>query len=140
MTSFPSPPDPEPETNPYAAPLAEIGVSRAEPGDVLEADEAIRRAHLGHEAAVKLIGTLHYLGAACGVFFVLGFLGYVVNRGVGAGAGSIGFFEIAVLGLYAALTGLNIALGIGLRRLQTWARWTEVVLIAFGLAVTLLAI
>ena len=33
------------------------------------------------------------------------------------------------------MSGLHLALGIGLRRLQTWARWTDVVLIALVLAV-----
>ena len=36
---------------------------------------------------------------------------------------------------YLALSGLHLALGIGLTRLQTWARWTDVVLIALLLSV-----
>src|SRR5258705_8019418 len=50
--------------NPYAAPTARVDEVGANP----EA-EAIRRAHLSHEASIKAVGVLYYLG---GVLITIG--------------------------------------------------------------------
>ena len=69
MSTLLPPPPPEDLVNPYAAPATEIG---SEPtgldadGDLAEA-EAIRPAHIGHEASIRSLGSLHYLGAILGV-------------------------------------------------------------------------
>jgi hypothetical protein len=54
-----------PEINPFAPPKAPVDEAAppGKPSDLAEA-EAIRRAHLGHEAWAKSIGSLHYLGSS----------------------------------------------------------------------------
>jgi hypothetical protein len=115
------------EINPYAPPSAAIGEEPIDliPAGDLAAAEAIRRAHLGHEASVKSIGSLHFLGA------IFGFLGV----GLAAFEALFGGVLINVM-----LSGLHLALGIGLTRLQTWARWTDVVLISFSLLMVMVAL
>src|SRR5690349_18566211 len=65
MAMIPPTENPGPSNvNPYAPPesaLADIAPLDIG-GDLAEA-EAIRRAHLNHEAALKSIGSLHYLAA-----------------------------------------------------------------------------
>ena len=123
------------DTNPYAPPEAALDV---EPGDLippgdLAAAEAIRKAYIRHEASVKSIGTLHYLGAIGGLLGTGGLLGALLVARNRLGPMESVFLIIGGL-MYAALGGLHLALGIGLRRLQTWARWTDVGLIALVLA------
>jgi hypothetical protein len=48
---------------------------------------------------------------------------------------TFGFFT----GFYLVLSGLHLTLGIGLTRLQSWARWTDVVLLLISLLFLLLA-
>jgi hypothetical protein len=122
------------DINPYAPPASTFDdepVDLIPVGD-LAAAEATRRAHIGHEASVKSIGSLHYLGAFFGflgvVFLVIGAMVQMKTMtaeqaGVLVGGGLV----------YVALSGLHLALGIGLRRLQTWARWTDVALISLSL-------
>lgn len=128
MSSF-EPPSPSQEPlNPYAAPLSEVGAAyvEAEVGDV-EA-ETTRRLYLGHEAAVRSLGSLHYLGAFFGMTAVLGMivnLVFNVRVEMWPLAGSL-------IAFFCLMTALNGTLGYGLYHLQTWARWTEVVLMVFG--------
>jgi hypothetical protein len=128
------PPLPEPEFDPYAAPQAplrwEAAAARSED---LARDEAIRRAHLSHEASVQSIGGLHYLSV---VFCALGFvltLFRILTPSRQAAPARQGIGLIAVLVYYLAVTALNLAMGIGLTRLKPWARWTEVVLTSLSL-------
>lgn len=125
--------------NPYAAPGADLMPPSLDPGDDLAAAEAIRGEHIGHEAAVKSVGSLFILGA---VF--LG-IGSVVMLSIAAGiipsgdqdAEAAQMFRVIVGGigaLYLALTALNLSVGIGLRKLRPWARWTTVGLLGIGLA------
>ncbi len=124
------------EDNPYAPPEAQIGksVPPGESDDLVQA-EVIRRKYLNHEASVKSIGSLHYLGAlfvvlVCGMFL---FDGRFRNRQPAMGpyqrAGAILYFGF--------LTALNVVMGIGLTGLKPWARWTEVVLTTLSLLVAL---
>jgi len=122
------------ESNPYAPPATAIDVEPVDliPAGDLTSAEAVRQAHLRHETSVKSIGRLHYLGAfigllaACGIIITaltFGFPGGAMRRGVMVGTGVF----------YLATGGLQLAIGIGLTRLQPWARWTDVVLTALGL-------
>jgi hypothetical protein len=126
------------DLNPYAPPAAPIGAESDEIlilGDQGEA-EATRRAHIGHEASVKSIGCLLYLPVpicflAAALMFFFAFSGI---RPPNAAAAEPAFMVGGGI-FYLMVGGLNLALGLGLRRLQTWARWTNVVL--FGLGLTL---
>ena len=123
---------PAEEFNPYQAPTATLeSPSRLElNGDA----EIIRRTYLNHEAAVKSIGSLCYLGALfCGlgaIFGVLTLSGFVAGvRPPDAQAMMAMALNLGILFVFCLIYS---ALGFGLNRLQPWARWTTIVLI--GLA------
>jgi hypothetical protein len=128
------PPPPEDTINPYAAPATEIG---SEPTG-LDADlaevEAIRRAHLGHEASIQSVGSLHYLGAILGVLSLAGGLAW----GDPALRSSVGRTIMVVFYLFAI--ALNFALGYGLRSLKPWARWTETALLSIQMVTLIVGV
>lgn len=102
--------------NPYAAPAAPV----ADVGANAEA-EAIRRAHITHEASIKAVGLLYYLGGV-GVTLV-------------AAASLLGAKDASVM-----LTLLLIALGVAqffagwaVRALRPWGRIVACVLSGLGL-------
>jgi hypothetical protein len=126
-------PEPEHQVNPYAAPEAPIGEAPpAGPAD-LAAAEAVRRAHLNHEANIKSVGSLHILGAVLSLlglaFAALSFFDPVGR----ARAVATPFFAV-----YLAFFLINLALGIGLTRLRPWARWAETTLVGLYLALNAL--
>jgi hypothetical protein len=125
------------DDNPYAPPQAPIRrVGSAElPSDMVEA-EVIRRTYLSHEASVKSIGSLHYLGVALGVmgFAVMIFTG--LSGTVAEGRNSAPFVGAVVYLL--VVVSVNLVMGIGLTGLKPWARWTEVVLASILLLIYLL--
>lgn len=131
----PAVPDPNP-LNPYAAPEAELGGPAAADADADEdfaRAEAIRKEYLAHEASVKSLGSLHYLGA----FFIgvggLGALGAATYTLTGRpGNSPFSAVLIGVGAFYVALAGLNVALGNGLRQLRPWARWTDAVMMGLS--------
>src|SRR5262245_8108887 len=125
---------PEEPFNPYAAPKAEGEPPLLFLGDDLVECEAIRKAHLAHEASIKSIGALHYFG----VFFsVLGVLAFAtVGLGADSGMAAIGAALATVF--YLGIGALNAALGYGLRSFQSWARWTEVAFNSLGFAFVVL--
>jgi hypothetical protein len=115
--------------NPYAPPAAPlVGAEPPDTGDELAQADSIRRTYLSHEASVKSVGSLHYLCAiftALGIVFSIAVTASVLDKTVVPVLVGLALF-------YAVMTGLHVALGIGLRRLQTWARWTEVALISIS--------
>jgi hypothetical protein len=127
------------DDNPYAPPQAPIGGADSAdlPSDLAEA-EAIRRTYLSHEASVKSIGSLHYLGVIFGVvglgIFILSALSR--NGEMADGMNSAPFIGAVVYLL--VIVSLNLVLGVGLTGLRPWARWTEVTLASFLLMVYLL--
>ena len=129
----PAVPDPNP-LNPYAAPEAELGGPAAADADEdFARAEAIRKEYLAHEASIKSLGSLHYLGA----FFLgiggLGALGAVMYTLTGRpGNNPFSAVLIGVGTFYVALAGLNLALGNGLRKLSPWARWTDAVMMGLS--------
>lgn len=137
--------DPFGEVNPFEAPRAGIG-EEVVYRDLADNDaELIRREHIGHEANVKSIGHLYYLGA----FF--GALGAVVYVLLASGVMPVppnqrngmdpAIFRVA-MGVAAAvclvMTVLFAAPGYGLTKLQSWARWMSVVITSLALALTAL--
>jgi hypothetical protein len=128
MAGPPRVPEPEHSVNPYAAPEAPIGEAPAAgPAELAEA-EAVRRAHLNHEANIRSVGSLHILGA------VLSFFGLVVMAVAWDPAGRATAFAMPVFAVYLGFFLINLALGIGLTRLRPWARWLETALIGLYLA------
>jgi len=121
------------DLNPFEAPLAEIGDRALDLGADGDA-ELIRRHHLGRETSVKSIGLLCYLVAAItglfsGVMALVG-VGQLVS-GQAPDQPTARFQSLLLLALFAfygAISGVCLALGFGLRRLQVWARWTAMVL------------
>ncbi len=129
--------------NPFQAPTASIAAPTLT-GASADA-ELIRRTYLKHEASIKGIGSLSYLGAFfCGLAVVL------------CGLGIIGLFTLPqantnpevdpriMLGVFAGiallLTVIYGGMGYGLRNLQPWAKWTTVALIGLGFLINLVQI
>jgi hypothetical protein len=102
--------------NPYAAPAARVDDAPAANAEA----EAIRKAHLNHEASIKAVGALYYLGG--GIAVIAGVMSLVTAR---ADALLMGFFLVFGVG------GLFVAWG--LRRLRPWARIVGCVFAGFGL-------
>jgi hypothetical protein len=119
------------EINPYAPPEASLSAPPTDliPAGDLAAAEAVRRAHIGHEASIRSIGVLHYMAA----FFAILAAASVVLVSLTALQQRPQFPRIIMIaagGVYALIGALHLALGLGLRRLQNWARYTDAVLIA----------
>ena len=123
--------------NPYAAPAADFTAAPERAVGELAEAEAIRRKYLGHEASVKSVGSLYYLGAVFCLLaaFMTAFL--VTGGNQAAGNPNNLFSQSAVrwaLGaFYLVLSVLMVALGRGLTRLRVWARWTVIVLTSLNL-------
>ncbi len=90
--------------------------------------EAIRNAHLKHEASIKSVGILYYLG---GTFLILaGLGGVVVAFAPGSGQSGVG---ILVSLLFLLLAVCQFIVGRGLRQLRPWARTPTAILSGIGL-------
>jgi hypothetical protein len=103
--------------NPYAAPAARVDDVAPNP----EAD-AIRRAHISHEASIKAVGILYYLGG--GVLTLAG-LASLVAIGSGREAGIM----LLLLGIGVG----QVFVGWGVRALRTWGRIVGCVLAALAM-------
>jgi hypothetical protein len=103
--------------NPYAAPAAPVEDVSAN----AEA-EAIRKAHISHEASVKAVGILYYLG---GIGVTVAALGGLMAAKGAAGVGM-------TVGLLAVGVGQFFA-GYGVRALRPWGRIVGCILSAIGL-------
>ena len=104
--------------NPYAAPAAPVEDVSAN----AEA-EAIRKAHISHEASIKAVGLLYYLGAL-GVTLV-GAAGLVAVGG--AGTSMVPSLLLIALGVGYAFAGW------GVRALRPWGRIVGIVIACIGL-------
>jgi len=114
------------EPNPYASPLTTD--LDAPPLAAAMADvELIRRNHLTHEASVRSIGVLYYLGGVLLVLAAIG-MGSALTWGPGLGPAAV-----VVLLCYLALGWGMLAVGRGLRRLQSWTRIPVGILSGLGL-------
>jgi hypothetical protein len=120
--------------NPYLTPA-----SAAEPSGLPpDSPEHIRRAHLSHEASVRSIGTLYYLGAilwALGAAVSLHNLLYMLSQRDGWPKISALIIEILFgILLPAAMAVLLVFGGRGLRKLTPWGRVVGIVIGVIGLA------
>ena len=103
--------------NPYAAPTARVD----DAGTNSEA-EAIRKAHLGHEASIKAVGVLYYLGGA--LMTIAGLVGAV---------GAPKADGVALLLFIGAFGVAQLAVGYGVRSLRPWGRVVAIILSVIGL-------
>lgn len=120
--------------NPYAAPSTDLGsvVSGYGIGEIAPAHaEAVRRAHIGHEASVRSIGLLYLLGGVFGGFSLVSSLFSMLSL-VGEN-NIVSTAVIASLVFLAGMTVLQLALGVGLRRLRRWAQVVASILTGLGL-------
>lgn len=109
--------------NPYAAPKAAVEDVSAYP----EAD-AIRREHISHEASIRSIGTLYYLGA---FFMIAGTLAAFLLE---SRRTQLSAAPVVILAFFGLLAIGFFLLGRGLRALKPWARIPTTVLAVLGLA------
>jgi len=114
----------DPPINPYAAPESPLDAAPVSLDANLAEIEATRRKYLNHEASVKSVGSLHILG---GIFLTA----MVIFRLADSNArGLTGIPEVIILIL---LLGVNFALGFGLTKLQSWARWVDAAFFCIGI-------
>lgn len=111
------------QANPYAPPKAHVqDVSQFSS----EAEE-VRQEHIKHEASVRSIGILYYLG---GFFVVLGAVSLMLplmSKAESLGSGLI------IGPIYIVLGVVSVIVGRGLRALKPWARTTSIVFAFIGL-------
>lgn len=115
--------------NPFAAPEAELIPNFTDLGGDQAEAERIRRTYIGHEASVRSIGSLFFLGT---IFAVIGagFLFYMLILSPADLPPDADRSES--MGLLAIVIGLIVVyalLGTGLRGLKSWARWGTTVLV-----------
>jgi hypothetical protein len=111
--------------NPYAPPKARVE-------DVVQGSseaEAIRAEHIKHEASIRSIGVLDYLGGGALCFAAIG----LIAMGVSGKANATVPFATALGIAYFLLGVLGIFLGRGVRNLRPWARIASIVLAVIGL-------
>jgi len=117
--------------NPYSSPQTP-GKTVAEP----TAAEATRKQYLSHEASVKSIGTLYFLGAivavSAGALAVV--MGIMTAVSGDAPNGATALAVVFIFGVLYFVIGLvQGATAIGLRKLQPWARIVAIVFSVIGL-------
>lgn len=114
------------EVNRYAPPKANV----ADVVSVGSEAELIRSEHVKHEASVKSIGTLYYIG---GVILVLAAIGLVAALYIDSSSEpQLGLLTV-MLAIYAVFGIVSFVLGYGLRRLAPWARIPTVIVACIGL-------
>lgn len=110
------------EVNPYAPPAARV----ADVSGANSEAEAIRQEHIKHEASVRSVGILYYIGGAVSVLGGLVLLPLAVTEQAGF-AYAIGGVLLLVLG------GFSLIVAHGIRQLKPWARTACIVLSVIGL-------
>jgi hypothetical protein len=108
-------------------PLALQRIREGESGTT--AAEAMRNEHLKHEASVKSIGLLYYLG---GIALLLVGIGMLLSLGA-RGGGAEFLAAITMSAVLFILGAGQIWVGVGLRRLRKWARIPTGILSCLGL-------
>ena len=129
--------------NPYAAPPADADLVMADSqlGSDSSQDEVIRREYLSHEASVRSVGTLYYLGS-----FLLGFSAismaafaflYPIESDLNPTTSVIDLASTVAtlfgLSIYLSLSALLFCTARGLRSLRPWARISSGIISAIGL-------
>lgn len=112
------------EENPYQVPVVADVVAPLATDAV-----AVREAHIKHEASVKSLGILYYLGGI-GLLFATAMAFAPLAEG---DAGALGGQEMLILAGFGLLLVLQFMTGWGLRRLKPWARVTGSIFSVIGL-------
>jgi hypothetical protein len=110
------------QVNPYAPPTAEV----ADISSATSEAEAIRQEHIKHEASIRSISTLYFIG---GFFLALAALTMIALPLFTERAS----FGVALGVIYVVLAALSIAMARGIRRFEPWARTTAIVFACIGL-------
>ena len=106
----------EPQSiNPFAAPVADIGV---QPEADLSPQEIIRNQFLRHEHNIKSIGSLFLLGSIFSGFMLASFAGQFAFGDMS----TIGMSLVIGVMIVAAVFAGQLSAGLGLRRLAPWSR------------------
>jgi len=114
----------------YCAACKPLALQRLKEGGAAStAVEEMRKEHLKHEASIKSIGVLYYLGGAALLLVAIGTL-FSIGRSRD-GAETLAHIFIAVLCLLLGAGQLWVAAG--LRRLKKWARIPTGILSGLGL-------
>ncbi|GAC1449202.1 MAG: hypothetical protein NVSMB9_32940 [Isosphaeraceae bacterium] len=125
----------DPAINPYAPPDAALGEAPVLASSELAEAEATRRIDLNPEASVRSLGSLHLLGAILSLLGLIAVGGFLVSQLAGGSATPMSNVFIVVMVLYLAVVGgISLALGLGLRKLQPWARWVDTAFIGLSIA------
>lgn len=90
--------------------------------------ERIRKEHIKHEASVKSVGFLYFLGA--GFLALMGVIALLATTGTSANRPEFGM-TMGVM--FIAVAGVQVWAGFGLRQLKSWARIPAGVLSGLGL-------
>ena len=115
-----------PGMNPYAVPSV-VDANLAGSGSA----ETIRKRYLSHEASVKSIGLLYWIG---GVFGALATIAYLILAvGLLTKGDPTGVITLLLAVFMGGISAFQIALARGLRHLQPWSRIGTIVLSAIGL-------
>ncbi len=112
----------DPQENPYASPMADIGPPPLTPV------ELTRKRYLNHEVSVQSIGSLYYLGAFGTALMTLGMFGVVASGGV---ANIVGGIVTSLI--FGVLTVFFILLGWGLQKLNPRVRIPVAILAGIGM-------
>ena len=119
------------ESNPYApsatqSPVKDVSVTGA---------EETRNYHLSHEASVKSVGFLYLLGGLFGTLLGIGYVigGVSIIANPPANGGEFGFILIPLGVFVLAISVVQFATGLGLRKLKPWTRIAGIVLSCIGL-------
>jgi hypothetical protein len=113
--------------NPYAPPMARVD----DISEVSSEAEAIRREHIKHEASVRSIGILYYIG---GFGMIAGAIAFLAIGLSGSSSEAIAAAPIsAFVVIYGGLGVLSVLVARGIRQFASWARATATVLSVIGL-------
>lgn len=105
------------------------GVSIHASSDALE----IRNAHIKHEASLRSVGILYYLGAFFTLFGGLSFLFTLANSPSDLSSTGMDGFFIGIMVFYIILGVFMIIVGRGFRKLKRWVRVAGSILSGLGL-------
>ena len=112
------------QTNPYAAPQAQVADISPASAEM----ENLRRQHLGHEASIKSVGLLYFLGG------VLTSVSGIVILVMASDARTDEDYASSVFAMVLVIVGAaTVLVGSGMRSLRGWAHKSGIGLAVLGL-------
>ncbi|MFC1757422.1 hypothetical protein ACFL2H_01465 [Planctomycetota bacterium] len=118
----------DPPLNPFAAPSADIGL---QPEQEQTPEEAVRHQYLRREQNIKSIGLLCYLSALLSGFLLVSAI--PVQAFFNSSTRFLSSDFVLIVVVLASITGINLALGRGLRLLKRWSRIPMAILSGIGM-------